>query len=161
MGMIVSLYSVEETRVATVEQDENALFELLESDDDAALLDLDKAWHGLHFLLNGTAWEGQPPLNFLAFGGRSLDYPEGGYGPARYFNASQTQEIASAVTAVPRADLEARFDPTAMKVAEIYPSIWDRPGEELASWLGETFEKMGPFLSRTAASCQGVLVVIQ
>src|SRR5215207_2984929 len=26
--------------------------------------DLEKAWHGIHFLLTGTAWEGDPPLSF-------------------------------------------------------------------------------------------------
>jgi hypothetical protein len=26
------------------------------------LLDIDKAWHALHFLLCGSAWEGKPPL---------------------------------------------------------------------------------------------------
>lgn len=35
-------------------------------------VDLDKAWHGLHYLLTGTAWEGEPPLNVLAAGGREV-----------------------------------------------------------------------------------------
>ena len=33
-------------------------------------LEVDKAWHGLHFLLTGTAWEGDFPLNFIVSGGR-------------------------------------------------------------------------------------------
>src|SRR5829696_7547426 len=33
----------------------------------------EKSWHGLHFLLTGTAWEGEPPLNFLLAGGREID----------------------------------------------------------------------------------------
>src|SRR5687768_15824950 len=28
-------------------------------------LDLDKAWHGLHFLFTGTEWEGDEPACFL------------------------------------------------------------------------------------------------
>src|SRR5512145_3257845 len=27
--------------------------------------DLDKAWHGIHYFLTGTAWEGEHPDNFL------------------------------------------------------------------------------------------------
>jgi uncharacterized protein DUF1877 len=34
-------------------------------------LDVDKAWHGLHFLLTGSAWEGSFPLNFIAADKRS------------------------------------------------------------------------------------------
>src|SRR5262245_51191373 len=30
---------------------------------------LDKAWHGIHYLLTGTAWEGVLPLDFLVRGG--------------------------------------------------------------------------------------------
>ncbi len=31
--------------------------------------DFEKSWGGLHYLLTGTAWEGEPPLNFLMGGG--------------------------------------------------------------------------------------------
>ena len=41
---------------------------------EGALVDLDKAWHGVHYLLTGTAWEGEPPLNFVVEGGADLDY---------------------------------------------------------------------------------------
>lgn len=34
-----------------------------------ASTDLDKAWHGIHYLLTETAWEGNEPLNFLVQGG--------------------------------------------------------------------------------------------
>src|SRR5215211_6398120 len=27
-------------------------------------IDLDKSWHGIHYLLTKTDWEGEPPLNF-------------------------------------------------------------------------------------------------
>lgn len=27
--------------------------------------DLDKAWHGIHYLLTKTAWEGEPPMIFF------------------------------------------------------------------------------------------------
>src|SRR5687768_13192892 len=35
-------------------------------------IDLDKAWHGLHFLFTGTAWEGAPPECFLVSGGTEI-----------------------------------------------------------------------------------------
>lgn len=42
---------------------------------------MDKAWHGIHYLLTGTAWEGDPPLNFLVTGGREVGTEEIGIGP--------------------------------------------------------------------------------
>src|SRR5687767_14577361 len=45
--------------------------------------DLDKAWHGIHYLLTGTAAEGGKPLDFLVSGGREVGNVDIGYGPAR------------------------------------------------------------------------------
>ncbi|MHC5077311.1 MAG: DUF1877 family protein, partial [Planctomycetota bacterium] len=33
-------------------------------------IDLDKAWHGIHYLLTQTDYEGESPLNFLVVGGQ-------------------------------------------------------------------------------------------
>jgi Domain of unknown function (DUF1877) len=52
--------------------------------------DLDKAWHGIHYLLTGTAWEGEPPLDFLVRGGRTVGTIEVGYSPARVLTAEET-----------------------------------------------------------------------
>lgn len=159
MGMVTALYALDEDRVKTLEQDEDTFFDFVDSEQD--LLDLDKAWHGLHYLLTGTAWQGDAPLNFLVLGGRPLENSDGGYGPARYFTPAETASIAAALTAISRPDFEARFDPAAMTRAEIYPTVWDRPDEQNATWLGETFEELTAYLARTAAAGHGLLVVLQ
>jgi hypothetical protein len=41
-------------------------------EDPHADLDVDKAWHGIHYLLTGTAWEGDPPLDFIVKGGSQV-----------------------------------------------------------------------------------------
>jgi hypothetical protein len=46
-------------------------------------LGVDKAWHGIHVLLTGTAWEGSFPLNFTVSGGKEIGDVDVGYGPAR------------------------------------------------------------------------------
>src|SRR4051812_40770621 len=61
-------------------------------------LDIDKAWHAIHFLLTGTAWEGEPPLDFLAIGGTEIG-EDLGYGPARGLVSSQVRELATALEA--------------------------------------------------------------
>src|SRR5690348_12146296 len=58
------------------------------------LVDVDKAWHCLHFLLTGTAWGGEPPLNFVAIGGTEIGEEDVGYGPARGFASQELRVIA-------------------------------------------------------------------
>jgi Domain of unknown function (DUF1877) len=42
--------------------------------------DLDKSWHGIHYLLTGTASGGVAPVNFLVAGGRPVGKLDVGYG---------------------------------------------------------------------------------
>src|SRR5438270_9992408 len=42
--------------------------------------DVDKAWHGIHFLLTDSDWEGEGPLAFILHGGREIN-EDLGYGP--------------------------------------------------------------------------------
>src|SRR3990167_6610036 len=44
--------------------------------DEVTTWDMDKAWHGAHFVLTETAWEGKPPLDFLVRGGREIGRSE-------------------------------------------------------------------------------------
>src|SRR5829696_624222 len=88
--------------------------------------DLDKAWHGIHYFLTGTAWEGEPPRNFLVSGGTEVGNIEVGYGTARVLTAAQTREALDAVNELSDEDLKARFNPQDMLAKEIYPEIWDR-----------------------------------
>ena len=104
-----------------------------EFDDDATdsvTLCLEKAWHGLHFLLTGDAWGGAGLQAFLVSGGAEQgdDY---GYGTARYFTSQETREIAKVLSPIDADDLWSRYDAQAMTDAGIYPEIWDEPAAEL------------------------------
>ncbi len=58
--------------------------------------DFEKSWGGPHYLLTGTAWEGEPPLNFLMGGGRDLEVLDGESPPISHTNAG-TRCIADAL----------------------------------------------------------------
>lgn len=96
------------------------------SGDEGEALGLDKAWHGIHYLLTGTAWEGEPPLNFLVSGGREVGTEDVGIGPARTLTSAETREVAHALAQVTDEELRARFAPQELMRLEIYPEIWDR-----------------------------------
>ncbi|WP_068620864.1 YfbM family protein [Paenibacillus tuaregi] len=92
-------------------------------------LDLDKSWHALHFLLNGSAWEGEPPLFNAILGGAEIG-EDLGYGQIRYLTSKEVQEVALTLVSITEDDLMTRYDPDAMNQLEIYPfDNWSGPGE--------------------------------
>jgi len=122
--------------------------------------DVDKAWHGIHYLLTGTAWKGKPPLNFLVCGGREVGKIDVGYGPARVLTAEETRKTCEALRAVTDTDLRARFDPTDMMTHQIYPEIWDRPAEDddPLGYLIENIQTLRRFLDQAVARRLGLVV---
>ncbi len=131
-------------------------------EDAHADLDVDKAWHGIHFLLTGSAWEGEPPLSFIVRGGREVGDVDVGYGPARVFTSAEVKTIAAALLPLTRDVLERRFDPAAMTRLDIYPAIWDRPREEddTLEYLLESYESLAEFIAGAAREGEGLIVYV-
>jgi hypothetical protein len=167
MGMIANLRRASDARIDALLSDPETVAEYLsgdaeELDDDHADLGVDKAWHGIHYLLTGTAWEGSPPLDFLVKGGREIGDVDVGYGPARAFSSADVRDIAVALHTITREDLERRFDPAAMSKLDIYPSIWGRPREEddTLGYLLEYYDALKNFIEGVAEQGEGLLVYI-
>ena len=122
--------------------------------------DIDKSWHGIHFLLTGTADEGNPPLDFLVGGGAYVGDEDVGYGPARAFTSSETKAIERALALLSDEELERRFAPDAMMKAEIYPEIWDRtpPNDDPLGYLMEYVKVIREMLATVTARGHGLLV---
>jgi hypothetical protein len=82
-----------------------------------AVLSLDKAWHGVHYVLCGEIEPGAALLSQAVLGGVELGDDEGssGCGPARYFTAAQVGELGQALSR-PELESEAagRFDAVRM-----------------------------------------------
>lgn len=124
--------------------------------------DLDKAWHGIHFLLTGSDWEGDPPLNFIVAGGKEIGQEDLGYGPGRSFLSEEVHAIDSALEAVTIEEFKSNFDPEAMMKADIYPTIWDRDPEDddTLGYLVDYFEGLKRFISTAADKGLGLIVWI-
>ena len=69
--------------------------------------DIDKAWHGIHFMLTGSVDEGDEPLNFIAFGGDFVDCPDFGYNTSRMHTSKQVKQIDRALQAISKKILRA------------------------------------------------------
>lgn len=88
-------------------------------------IDIDKAWHGIHFLLTGTAWAGDPPLNFVLAGGREISGQDEN-STIRLYSADEVRAIGDALAGVDPETLRAAYNPSAMQELDIYPGIWQR-----------------------------------
>lgn len=136
----------------------------LEKEEDG--LDLDKAWHGLHYLLTGTAWAGQEPACYLVAGGEQIGDEEEhdvGYGPARVLLPPQVAAFASAVSALTPAEIQRRFNAAEMTKLKIYPEIWQAEGpeaQERYNYLAESAVELHSFLSNAAEQQHAVVIYL-
>ena len=136
-------------------------FPLWLSDGEGKQLDLDKAWHGIHFLLCGDAWEGDLPLGFIVSSGTPIGDEDVGYGPARAFSSEQVTEIAEALDAITPESLKARFDRAAFEENGIYPNVWDEsPDDCFDQYLLVYYSELKKFVQMANAAGKGILVYL-
>jgi Domain of unknown function (DUF1877) len=120
---------------------------------------LEKAWHGLHYLLTGSASEGELPLAFLLQGGEEVGEDDG-YGPPRLFSHDQVRELDSALAAISDDELWSRFDPQEMSAEGVYPDIWDEEEEELREEYLTYFHEIKNIVTNANAGKQALVVML-
>ncbi len=132
--------------------------ELAPGEDDPGLSgDFEKSWHALHYLLTGTADEGEPPLNFLLSGGRELELISGEV-PVLTYSSADTRRIAEALLRFTDDEARARANPAVMKRLDIYPGGWDQP--ENLRFLMEDLVRLKEVVSAVAGRGLGLMVSV-
>ena len=113
-------------------------------------ISLDKAWHGVHYLLCGEAEPGSSVLSQAVLGGTEIGEDEMGYGPARLLTVQQVADTARELSCAGlETEMKARFDPDRMGDAGIYPDGWNSTGA--LDWLLEEFHHLRDFYADTCA----------
>jgi hypothetical protein len=127
------------------------------------VLDLDKSWHGLHFLLTGSAQDTPLPNGFLISGGLDLESDEDDSAP-RLLNADQVREIHTFLQSLSRDELTRRFDAQRMTELEIYPdAIWMRDtnaDHSARDHLLDAFDELQSFVAVTHERGQAIVVQV-
>jgi uncharacterized protein DUF1877 len=125
-----------------------------------AVLSLDKAWHGVHYVLCGEVEPGAALLSQAVLGGVELGEDEeglSGYGPPRYFTAAQVAELGRALS---RPELEseaaARFDAERMSQLNIYPGWEPSDAEEVM----DGFRRLRDFYSDAADKGRAIVTCL-
>jgi hypothetical protein len=166
MSLLGHVYLLTDQRLLALLEDPASVYALVDNaynDPAAGFVDLDKAWHCLHFLLTGTARDGEGPLAFLLKGGTPVGDEDLGYGPARVFRPLEAAAIADALAGITPAWLLSRFDLKKLEKLEIYPGGWAdlnlRSDYEMGYYLGP-FEDLKRATARAKTERLGLITWI-
>jgi hypothetical protein len=160
MGMYCGLYKVSPSDTEMLQKDSGLVSDLISAEPaDGSYLSLEKAWHGLHYLLTGSAYEGPLPLSFILTGGQNIG-PDLDYGPARLLSAQFVKDLDSSLRDLTIDDLWQRFVPAKLFEEKIYPEIWDEPEEELKDEYGWYFNDLKSFVQGASSAGNSIVIVI-
>ncbi len=156
MGMRVHVRAV---RLADIQRLEHGHFDFTPGRGQTPGVHLEKSWHGLHFLLTGSAGESGVPLGFLLEGGQEVGEDDG-YGAPRLFQPKEVQVISAALAPISDDELWSHFDPERMEAENIYPGIWDEEEEELRDEYLTYFHELKQVVAQAGAGGMGLLVTL-
>jgi hypothetical protein len=122
-------------------------------------VDLDRAWHAIHFALNGSRLDGQPPLNFLVDVGTPVGDVDVGYGPARVLTSQQVRQLAQALAPVDPETLRGRVDVRQLEEMAIYPGAWHGNGLDV-EYVVARYATMRELVTRLARDGLGMILYI-
>lgn len=167
MSLIGHVYLLPEAKIQALLADPSRVYEEIDASynqPEQGFVDLDKAWHCLHFLLTGSAQGGSGPLSFLLQGGTPVGSEDlGGYGPARVLRPLEVAALAEALAPITQAQLLARFDLKKLEKLEVYPGRWAelnlRSEHDVGYFLGP-FEDLKRATARAKAERLGLIVWI-
>ena len=167
MGMIANYQYLSNENLKEMKNfngEEDEIFEEVEDWNEKAeiLLDIDKRWDVLHFVLTGVdssePIEGNP-LSESVVGVTSLEEV------SEFIAYIEKDRVADIIFALENFDIDAAmesFSMEACKKAELYPSIWDNDDEEedIKEEICDYFHEMIDFYKQILEANGNVLVTI-
>lgn len=157
MSMICILREVDELKLKKFTLEPEEVIHYIESSDPNEL-DLHKEWHSLHYLLTGSAWDGEEPFCYLIKGGEEIG-EDLGYGPARVLKPNQVKRFCDALSQVSIEDLKKRYKPKQMEEEQIYSFKANKRDEELKS-ISNSFTKLKNYIREINAKNQALMIYL-
>ena len=158
MSMIGILLRVTAIELEAFRTDSSLLIEKLNNEEEPNLIDIDKAWAGIIFLIDKqTIYDGP---DSILFGRRVIDRKQDlGYGPAYYFTPDQVKESNERISRISEEELRNNYDPKAMMVAEVYPEVWE--DEEVGfDYLLSFFKKVQDFYAKASSNNEAIITFL-
>lgn len=165
MGLSASYVAASDDDLRALSRlDEDALGDaVLAIWDGATTAGIEKAWHGLHFVLTGrddSTSIGGVPLSEAVLGTFDTDTGNGAY--ATIVRSDRVPDLLAALRAVDREELVDGFEPARLAEHDIYPAnIWLRdPPKALVLELLDALDALTELYEAAHARGLGVLVQV-
>ena len=156
-SMIMQMYVVDAGKFATIEKDGAQRRALLSETNSTRMLDIEKAWNGLDFLLTRT--NNTSPRSWVIFGRKQVG-EDIGYGPAGLLSPSDVKEVAKLLKDETPEKLASQYDAQEMDRQKIYPRVWVREGKQGLDWLLGYYRELVLFYENAAKNGQGIMIVV-
>ena len=154
MGIVWAARLADDSEIASLRDDPATTVDFLDPEEgweSAPMIDLDKEWHGLHFLLTGSPDPTDDPLSIILGEYESVGEDEG-YGPPFIIPAHALKSFAQAVAELDEASLKERYNTDEMVAQKVYLSeMYHREGDEGLNFLKERLDELKDFASKAAS----------
>lgn len=126
------------------------------------MIDVDKTWHAIHFILSGNAYESDDDnvLSQLVLGGPPINEEDLGYGPALLLDKNLVAQIAEALNAWDETLFQKKFNFKNMIANDIYPIIDGEDENDFYTYVWEYFQILKTFILKAAQKGQNVITFI-
>jgi hypothetical protein len=164
MSMIGNLLRVTKTELEEYLKDSSLLEERIyddESDEeDPKLVDIDKSWEGILFLLTGQNLVTiDHPLARVLFSGQIIDEEQDlGYGPGQYLTPEEVKELNAEICKITTEDLVKKYDAKRMIELEIYPNAWE--DYEMVNYLTDYFKVIQEVFSEASNNDEAIITFL-
>jgi Domain of unknown function (DUF1877) len=151
MSMISNFFAIEAHVADDLIKNPDSIADFLYSkespvEDTEDFLEIYKSWHGIHFLLTESEWEGNPPARDVILGG--IAYGEDiGYGPARFLNTDEVKSVDSFLSKLSSDYIQSKFNAETLGANDIYPNNWNA---EDCDYLAGYFDDLKAFYKKAA-----------
>lgn len=161
--MIGNLLRVTKTELEEYLKDSSLLENRIYPEDDVEdpnLVDIDKSWDGIIFLLTGQNFDNAThPLAKVLFSGQIIDEEQDlGYGPGQYLTPEQVKELNEEISKISIEELSKKYDAKRMTELEVYPNIWEN--EDEVNYLIEYFHKIQEVYAEASKNDEAIITFI-
>lgn len=163
MGMIWVARLANDQEVAAIRENPDSAYGFIQPEtgwETAPIIDLDKEWHAIHFLLVQDVGPTESPLS-LILGDFEAIGQDNGYGPAFLIPSEKLKAFSEALNELGQSDFKERYNTKAMVEQHIYlADMYDEEGEEGLEFLRTRIAELAEFAEKAASSGLSAFAVI-
>jgi len=163
MSMIGNYYMIDEEIIKKIRQGEllveNLIYDENDDVDEEKSLDIDKAWHAIHFTLTGEIGKvnNDDVLCKIVLSGNLVNDEDVGYGPAHEITSDEVKKINLAIKDMSEDDFRSRFNFQKMVESEVYPISEGEDEGEFFEYIWYYFDALKVFFAKASESNSCIL----